>query len=156
MTFVKAPGPRRGLTSVAVLFCLVVVMLIGAALVRIALTQRGFDRDLERRLQAEWLVESGVERALARLDADRGYAGETWSISSEELGTPREGRPAGIHENADPAAAIVTITVDRPPGAAGRGKVRVQADYPRDGPGRSRQSQEISLDLEPGKPGVKS
>jgi type II secretory pathway component PulK len=143
---------RRGITLVAVLICLLAVMLLGASLLKIALAQRGINRDLERRLQAEWLVESGVERALARIAADPDYTGETWSISAADLGLSEAGQPGSSKEKA--GAGLVTIGVDRPAGETNRRRIRIQADYPRDEPRRSRHSQEISLDLEPRKTGV--
>ena len=151
----KAREPRRGMTIVAVLVCLLVVMLLGAALLRVALAERDSNRDQERRLQAEWLVESGLERARARLTADASYAGETWHIAPAELGLEEAGATAALAENADRAAGVVTIAVDRPAKASGRRRVRVQADYPRGGPHPSRHSQERFIDLEPQKTGAK-
>ena len=80
--------PRRGMTVVAVLVCLLVMMLLGAALLKLALAEREQQPRSERRLQAEWLVESGLERARARLAADASYAGETWPLSAADLGLP--------------------------------------------------------------------
>jgi Tfp pilus assembly protein PilX len=155
MTHRKARKPRRGLTVVAVLICLMVMMLLGAALLRMALAERDRNRDQERRLQTEWLVESGLERARARLAADGSYAGETWPISAAELGLLAEsGGTTGVAENAAHGSGVVTILVDRPAGAASRRRIRVQADYPRDGPLRSRYSQEQFIDLEPLKTGA--
>ncbi len=153
MTPLKARTPRRGVTLVAVLLCLFIVMLLGAALLKIALAQRGINRDLERSMQAEWLVESGLERALARITADRDYTGETWSISATDLGLSEEGLP-GNSAQKPLTAGVVTIVVDRPAAETNRRRIRVQADYPRDEPRRSRHSQEISLDLEPRKAGA--
>ena len=50
-------------------------------------------RDLVRgqgwpRLQAEWLAESGVQRALARLALDRDYPGERWVLTAADLELP--------------------------------------------------------------------
>jgi hypothetical protein len=153
MTPRMAQRPRRGIMVVAVLLCLIVVMLLGAALLKIALAQRGINRDLERRLQAEWLVESGINRALARIAADRDYTGETWSISAADLGLSEEGL-AGSSAQKALTAGVVTIVVDRPAAETNRRRIRVQADYPRDEPRRSRHSQEFSLDLEPRKAGA--
>jgi len=153
MTPLKTQTPRRGITLVVVLLCLFVVMLLGAALLKIALAQRGINRDLERSMQAEWLVESGLERALARITADRDYTGETWSISAADLGLSEEGLP-GNSAQKPLTAGVVTIVVDRPASKTNRRRIRVQADYPRDEPRRSRHSQEISLDLEPTKAGA--
>jgi Tfp pilus assembly protein PilX len=150
----KARQPRRGLMVVAVLVCLMVMMMLGAALLRVALYERDSNRDQERRLQAEWLVEAGLERARARLEADAGYAGESWPISAADLGLAEAGETSAAAENAGHASGVVTIAVDRPGGASGRVRVRVQADYPRDGPHPSRQSGERFIELEPQKTGA--
>jgi Tfp pilus assembly protein PilX len=73
---------------VAVLVGLVVVASLIAAMLRVSLSHRRLVRDQERRLQAEWLAESGVRRALARLAANPDYPGETWSIASDALPSP--------------------------------------------------------------------
>ncbi len=150
----RARTPRRGMMVVAVLFCLVVVMVLAGALLRVSLAERDGNRNQERRLQAEWLVESGLERARARLAADRGYTGETWPIAAAELGLEEASEPTGKVVNIDGAGAVVTISVDRTAGASGRARVRVQADYPRDGPRRARHSEERFIDLEPQKTGA--
>ena len=154
MTHRKGKEPRRGLTIVAVLVCLFVVMALGAALLKMALAQRDSNRDFERRLQAEWLVESGLERARARLAQDRSYAGETWPLSAAELGLAEASPATGAAATADRAAGLVTITVDRRADTTDRVRVRVQADYPRDGPRGARHSQERFIELEPKKPGA--
>ena len=46
-------------------------------------------RSQERRLQAEWLAESGAQRAVARLARDHDYTGETWSLTARDLGLSR-------------------------------------------------------------------
>jgi Tfp pilus assembly protein PilV len=149
MTHLNRSKPRRGITIVAVLVCLFVIVMLGAALLKMALAERNSNRDQERRLQTEWLVESGLERARARIAADRSYAGEKWSIGAADLGLPEPSPATGTAERAGSAVGLVTISVDRPAGATSRVRVRVQADYPRDVPRRSRHSQERFIDLEP-------
>jgi hypothetical protein len=140
---------RRGMTVVAVLACLIVLTLLGAALLKLGLARRQFDRDFERRLQADWLVESGVDRALARLASERDYTGETRQLSAADLGLPETGGAAqGLKETRSPAA-VITIAVDRPKELAGRCRIRVQADYSTAGAHRCRSSQELLIDLEP-------
>ena len=106
----RTDRPRRGMLAIAVLVCLIVLTLIAGASSASGPRSRDEIRAQERRLQAEWLAEAGLRRALARLDADPGYSGETWNIDAREL------------DSAD--AATVTITV----GAARRR---------REAPGRS-------------------
>ena len=92
--------------------------------------------------------------ARGRLAADRGYTGEIWSIGAADLGLEEASEPAGKAAKIDRAGAVVTISVDRTALAGGRAKVRIQADYPRDGPHRVRHSQERFIDLEPQKTGA--
>lgn len=122
---------RRGMLIIAVLICLIVLTLIAGALLRVGVAQREEVRAQERRLQAEWLAEAGLQRAIARLDVDSRYAGETWEIGAREL------------DAAD--AATVAITVERPPHDAGARTIRVRADYPRDPPGRIRRSRQTTV-----------
>jgi hypothetical protein len=147
--------PRRGITVVALLVCLIVVTLITTAILRLSAAQREILRDEERRLQAEWLVESGVARSFARLAANREYTGETWQLSAVDLGLTREAQfKAGDHEP-EAVAAVVTISVEREKDKLDHRRIHVQADYPRELPRRARHSKQISIDLEPAKPGVK-
>jgi len=145
---------RRALTSIAVLVCLIVITLIGASLLKVALAQRSQTGVEERRLQSEWLAESGLDRALARLSADRNYSGEEWSIFAEDLSLSagvQAGQPAGA---AARPVALVKINVDRPAENPNRRGIRVRADYPLDPPTRSRHTKHVLIDLEPDKPGV--
>ncbi len=150
----KGSKPRRGLMVVAVLVCLVVMMLLGAALLKVALLERESNREAERRLQAEWLVESGLERARARLAADASYSGETWTQSAADLGLAEPAPASALERNGDRAVGVVTISIDRS-GGEGRRLVRVQADYLCGGTHPSRHSEEQLIDLEAQKTGAK-
>src|SRR4051812_24270557 len=89
---------RRGAVTVFVLICLIVITIISGVLLRIGLFERRRIRAEERRLQAEWLVESGLERGARRLAGSRGeYRGETWDIPASELG------------GQDPARVTITV-----------------------------------------------
>jgi hypothetical protein len=125
--------PRRGLTVIAVLVCLVIITMVAGSVLKVALAHRDSTRAQERRLQAAWLAEAGLERALARLAGDPDYPGETWEISASDL------------DSADPG--LVTIEAGRAPGDRRRREVRIQADYPRDPPHRARHSLQIVLEL---------
>lgn len=147
--------PQRGMTVVAVLICLIVITVISVALLKVALSQRKFVRGSEHRLQAEWLAESGAERAVARLDADPGYKGETWPITAADLGqtgTPPAGEPRGGNEQ---VLGVVTIAIERLPesGSALRRRIRVTAEYPSDPALRSRSTKQLLHDLERPKSG---
>lgn len=130
---------RRGLALVPALACLVVVILFCGVLVRQVATHRALVRDEERRVQVEWLAESALARASARLTADRGgYKGETWNIAAADLGGQ---------------AGVVRITVETVANQAARRRVRVQADFPRDAELRARATKTLTVDLGPERPG---
>jgi len=130
---------RRGLTAAAVLVCLLVVTIVSGVLVRLGVAYRDRVRDQERRLQAELLADSGVDRAFARLASKPDYAGETWEIGAESLG-----RSPAPDSDKNPAA-VVTIRIERP-SAQGEGRVvHVQADYPPDASRRIRCSREVVI-----------
>ncbi len=77
---------RRALVSVALLIALFILGLVAAALLEVGLARRALGRRAERQHQVDLLADSGIARALARLDADPGYAGETWTIPADDLG----------------------------------------------------------------------
>ena len=128
-------APRRAAVTVLVLVCLVVIALIGGTLLRTGLAQRRRIRAEERRLQAGWLAEAGLERAAARLDEDPAYRGETWEVPAAELGGPWP--------------ATVTIAVEPVAARPGRRSVRVQADYPNRDEPRAREHRDAVLELGP-------
>jgi len=130
--------PRRGLALVPALACLVVVILFCGLLVRQVALHRAVVRDEEQRVQADWLAESALARASARLAADRGYTGETWDIAAADLGGQ---------------AGIVRIKVETVANQAARRRVRVEADFPRDAELRARASKTLTVDLGPERPG---
>jgi Tfp pilus assembly protein PilX len=125
---------RRGLTLVAALVCLIVASLICASLLRLAHSERSQVRSLERQTQAEWLAESGLDRAVTRLQLDRSYTGETWTFAPEAFG----GRDSGV----------VRIGVSSGNSSSAR-TIRVEADYPAGDDARARQSRTLIVDLRP-------
>ncbi len=140
----RGQEPRRGLTTVAVLVCLVVILLISGVLLKIGVAHRETVRAAERGLQAEWLAQAGLERARARLAASAGYAGETWQLTAADLGL------ADRAQTAPGKAAVVRITIERLPGDPARRSIQVQADFPPDPPYRARRS--ARMVVEPGAP----
>ena len=154
MIVARAAKPSRGLTVVAVLVCLIILTLISGAILKASAARRQLAASQEHRLQAEWLAESGAQRALARLTRDRDYAGEIWSIGVDDLGQGQRAPAANGVPGSDMAAARITIAVERLPGASSRRRVHISADYPLDEPRRSRRSKEIMFDLEPSQAGA--
>jgi type II secretory pathway component PulK len=117
----------------AVLICLIVISLLSAGLLKLVLAQRGRAEAGARQIQAEWLAESGLERAVARLAQNGNYSGETWDLSTDDLGGSRPGR--------------VRIDVEKVEGHASQRLVKIQADYPRDVTLRARQSKQTIVEL---------
>jgi Tfp pilus assembly protein PilX len=126
---------RRGLMIIPALVCLVIVALLCSILLKQVHTQRGQVRWEERRMQAEWLAESGLARAAARLAANRGYKGETWEIPAKALAATSDG--------------VVQISVEAIENQPARRRVRVVADYPRADDRRARQSKHLIVNLGP-------
>lgn len=127
--------PRRAVVTVAVLVCLLLITLIAASLLRMVHSQRALIRVEERGVQAEWLAESGLERASMRLEEDSGYHGETWSIPAESIGGSDTG--------------VVTILVEPGRESSRRRLVTVHADYPIEPVQRVRRSKQSVVDLAP-------
>ena len=138
----ERPGPslrsRRGAVVVVMLVALVLIALIGGTLLRTGLARRRELRMEERALQARWLAESGLERAVARLAESPDYRGETWTIPAAELGGSGSG--------------TVAIAVEPDARRPGRRLVRVLADYPDGAEPRARRRAQATVELGPGAP----
>jgi type II secretory pathway component PulK len=126
---------RRGAVLVVVAVCLALagVMLLSVTR-QAAITHRGL-QSVERRLQAEWLAEAGLERAVVRLAAEAKYRGETWLVPASTLD--------GQHD------AEVRIQVLPVAGRADRSAIRLEADYPRDAELRCRCGKQVEVDRKP-------
>lgn len=105
---------RRGLVAVAMLIGLMIVGLVAASLLKVAAGRRTLARTAENERQATALADSGLDRALARLESHPEYAGEVWEIAATDLG----GRGAGrvmieVKSISDrPDQRLVTIVAD--------------------------------------------
>ena len=124
---------RRGVALIYAMIALLLASVIGAALLRTALTQRQLARREQNRMQSQWLAESGVERAVATLVSDNKYAGETWNIDATELGGRRAGQ--------------VVIKVTPVKSKTNHSQITVTADYPAGTQQRSRSGKTIEVDL---------
>jgi len=83
---------RHGAFIIVVMVCLMIAAVLLGSLVKLALNQqRQLGRE-QNRLQAEWLADSGLERAAGLLAIDPEYAGEIWTIDAQELGGPDAAR----------------------------------------------------------------
>ncbi|MCL4201162.1 MAG: hypothetical protein KJ000_01615 [Pirellulaceae bacterium] len=117
------------------LVCLLVVGALGAMLVRSALREAQQSRQREQQLQTLWLVESGLERGLARLAASADYKGEIWQIPADALGG---GDAATV--------GIVVETIEENTAAR---RIAVEAIYPDDSQRRIVQRRNIQVELLP-------
>jgi hypothetical protein len=97
-----APARRRGIAALFVLVCLSFATVVGTLLMQAVVAERADMSRLALRHQAECLLDSGVDRAIAQLARSSVYRGETWSISSAEL--PGAG-PASVHIDIKPDPA---------------------------------------------------
>lgn len=108
--------PRRGIALLAAIVCVSVATAVICGLVHLA-TQAYRETQLQqRREQADWIAESGSERALAQLYANPEYSGERWSLPADAIG--------GRHD------AQVTIQVEPLEGQENWRSVRIVANYP--------------------------
>lgn len=99
-------SPRRGGALIIALVLLTVASLLGVVVVRSVIAHA---RQLQRtpwRLQAEALVEAGLNRAAAQLATSPAYAGETWRITAADLGDRFEAR---VDIRRDSAGLTVTV-----------------------------------------------
>jgi hypothetical protein len=121
------------MVAVAIVAALIVLVILAGALLRVIWARHADLRAAERRLQSEWLAESGLDRALSRLAADPGYRGETWIVPADDLGG---------HDG-----AAVRIEITAAPGPPGHRAIRAVADYPVAEPRRARQSRTLTIDI---------
>lgn len=76
---------RRGGMLIVVLVCLIIAAAILGSVLKLAAGYRRDQAAEQNRAQADWLAESGLERALHRLRSDPAYVGETWTCTPEML-----------------------------------------------------------------------
>jgi len=110
------PNDRRGVVLIIAIVAVVVASVILTSTLKLGLARRRALRTEQWRVQADWLAESGLERAAWRLAEDAGYSGETWKVPAAALG------------GSD--GAVVTIQVEPQAKQPARRLVRIQADYP--------------------------
>jgi hypothetical protein len=117
--------PHTGSILIGVLAALLVVTGIVASMVKSALQARQAVQQQRLVVQTEFLLEAGIQRAVAKLAANPEYAGETWRLDAEIL--------SGFD------AAIVKINVSPPDGETAS-SVETIAQFPADSPRSVRRS----------------
>lgn len=124
---------RRGAILIYAMVAMLIATMIGGALVKTALARRQLARREQLRMQAEWLAESALNRAAAKLKTDADYAGETWNIPKTDLD--------GEHD------AVVTIRVVKDSNNSNRRKVTATATWPATGEQRAQVTRTIPIDI---------
>ncbi len=105
---------RRGIILLTALVGMGVAGIFLSLGFRMLVIQRGHLKQESRRIQCDVLVSSGIARARSKLEQDRDYSGEIWSIPKEEL--------AG--------GAEIRITVSPKANDSDRREIRIGARYP--------------------------
>jgi len=129
----RPPFRKSGAVLVMVLVALSVATAIGVAMMKNAFQQHKLIERMEFEAQARWLVESGLQRAAARLAEDGTYRGEEWAVPAAQLD--------GRHD------AIVTIRVESMPNQGGERRVQATANYPQKSIGRVRRVKQVTMSL---------
>lgn len=117
-------APRRGVAMIVAMICLFSIAMLGATLLRLAVVQYRQTRQDQRRLQAEWLAESGLQRAVARLRAEANWSGDVWDVSAESLGAPGVVTTRIVEEAdaADASGRRIVVTAEFPAGSQERAR----------------------------------
>ncbi len=124
---------RRATLVIAVLVCLTLVTVLAGVWMKLLAVERRQIRNQQGTMQAEYLAEAGLARAIRALDADAAYAGEVWQPSAESLGAN--------------TSAQVTITVAATPDAPSSRVISVAAAFPETGPHRALRSVQQTIQL---------
>src|SRR5262249_1842244 len=122
---------RRGGALFIALVTLLVVMVVTMTLVQSIIAVHRQTRLTANQLQAEWLAEAGVARALVLSAVHSDDAGETWKVRFGDAGRDTDG--------------IVEIKVTKTEGERGRIKIDAIAHYPDDPLHRAAARREYTL-----------
>jgi len=132
----KCRAPRRGGALVVAIVTLLVVTLIAGAVVRSLLAAHRQAQQSQHELQAQWLAESALARAVAQLAQKPDFAGETWQ--------PKLRTSAGEEDS-----ATVEIDVEKLESPAPLRRVVAIAHYPNHEWRRVTVRREYTLSLSP-------
>ncbi len=97
----KMPKPS-GVALLLVVICMIIITtMIGAMLRHVTLANRQMKQRMYQ-IQATWLAESGVERAVFAIQHDADYSQEVWRVTAEELDGPHAGQVViRVHSETD-------------------------------------------------------
>jgi hypothetical protein len=114
---------RSGVAALVVLICLSFATVVATLLIQAALAERMYAKRIELTYQTDWLVESGIDRAAARIAQSPAYEGETWPVSLPNLDRPLK---AVVHIDA-PRADNPEIRLIRVRAEIGEGQMRFES-----------------------------
>jgi type II secretory pathway component PulK len=123
------PSKRSGFALFITMVCLFIMSLILVTLLRVATESRRQLTFDQYRVQAAWLTEAGIERAVSRIQSDATYEGEVWEVAPADLGGHDGSR--------------VAIRVLPSKDAAELREIRVEATFPGESKRCARQSKQI-------------
>lgn len=124
--------PRRGAVALIALIALLLASAVGTALLKTSLADHRVVQSQQDRLQADWLAESGLSRAAARLAREQDYQGETWTIAAGDLG--------------EHASGTVVISVEAGTAGSSIRRVTAAAVYRRGETAQSRSTKTADVD----------
>lgn len=107
--FSNQGNSRRGTALIVVMMCLMLVTAIMSSMLKSTLLQRKQMMQEQLRLQAEWILESALERAVLQRANDPDYQGEIWEISPVDLGTQYRGSAEIILKTEGEDARLISI-----------------------------------------------
>lgn len=84
-------GSRSGAFMIIAMICLLLASALLGTLLKMASIERRQIRIESHALQAEWLAESALDRAAAKLSREAAYTGETWTVTEKEWGGSQAG-----------------------------------------------------------------
>ena len=108
---------RNGAILVMALVCLLVVGIFSVSTIRRLIEQHGLATHQQYRMQALWLAESARQRAVAKLNLDRNYEGETWSVEADAFDNGKSG--------------IAIIQVAEVPEGHSQRRIVIESQYPK-------------------------
>ena len=122
-------GTRSGAFLIVAMVCLMLSTALLGTLLKMAVLGRQQAGIAAAGLQADWLAESALDRAAAKLAADAAYKGETWEVPAKEL----DGRHAG------------RVVISVRPAMSNRRAVEVVARFPVEGSESVQRTRRVSV-----------
>lgn len=82
---IAVPNSRRGTIVIIAMIALLLASAMGLALIKTSLAERKLVLRSQHRLQAQWLTEAGIERAVVQYRQNPGFDKETWTVPAALL-----------------------------------------------------------------------